>query len=84
MNLNFETEFLYYHELKILDASDPKMDELRPHIKKFAEFLKNAPLEEVIEFIVMSYSKKHCHYKYWFTELLDIHIYKIDDIVIYP
>jgi len=70
MNLDFKLDFLYYQEQQILDGKDPKMDELRPHIFKFKEYMGAAPLENIIQLILHAHEEKYPQPKYWYTKLL--------------
>ncbi|MDH7447097.1 hypothetical protein [Aquimarina sp. 2201CG14-23] len=78
MNIDFDLAFLYYQEKAILDARDPKMEELDSHIKKFSVYLKTASIFDLIKLIVFAYKKKYGQEKYWYRKILILGSSKID------
>ncbi|NAS30950.1 hypothetical protein GTQ40_08220 [Flavobacteriaceae bacterium R38] len=82
MKIDFNLDFLYYQEKQILDATDPKMDELRPDIESFETYLKTTSILNIVALIVKSYSNNYPQEKYWYTKLLVENAYKIN--VEYP
>ncbi|OED44519.1 hypothetical protein AB832_01920 [Flavobacteriaceae bacterium (ex Bugula neritina AB1)] len=78
MNLDFNLDFLYYQEKAILDARDPKMKELDPHISKFTSFFKNEPLMDILKLISKMYKNMHPQEKYLYRGFLIEDAYKIN------
>jgi len=77
MTIDFDLAFLYYHKKQILGAEDPKMEELRPHIGKFTQYINTVSLEDIIALLCYSYKEKYGQTHYWYGAFLIEDAYKI-------
>ena len=65
MEIDFELDFLYYEKKFFFDKEDPKIEELEPHIEKFAHYIKTAPIKELLKLMIITYKDRFGQSNYW-------------------